>query len=464
MKVNRVLIGGVQSGVGKTTLTLGILAALRRRGLEVQPYKVGPDYIDPGLHYHAAGRRSHNLDSWMSDEQVIKQIFVKHAQGVDLCLVEGVMGLFDGAKGERLKGSSADIALILDMPVILVVNVKGMGRSCLPLIKGFQEYEPHLKLKGVILNNAGGDYYRKEIKAAIEQELGLTVLGCVPKEQQIAMPERHLGLLPAEENRQLRTVLEQMADLVEAEVDLAGVLEVAAGAPDLASGYQVSSAGRATGGGTVVIGVARDEAFSFYYQDSLDYLEELGASLVFISPLRDRALPPVDGLYLGGGFPEMFLEELAGNKAMKEAIRQAFHGGMPVVAECGGLMYLAERIVDFQGDRWEGVGLVPGEARMVRRPAALGYVQATALRPSLLADRGDRLKGHEFHYSVMTGLPEEKAAYVLTGGKAPAERIEGYVDRNMVASFVHLHWRSNPKAAAGFVNGCRQYRRLRQGS
>lgn len=463
MKINRVMIAGAQSGAGKTTLTLGILAALRRRGIKVQPYKVGPDYIDPGLHCQAAGRISHNLDSWMGDERVVKQIFLKNAGGADLCLVEGVMGLFDGARGERLKGSSAHIALILDLPVILVVNARGMGRSCLPLIKGFQEYEPRLKLAGVILNNAGSSYYRTEIKTAIEEELGLPVLGCLPRDREIVMPERHLGLLPAEENPRLQTVLAQMADLVEGAVDLEGLLQVAAGAPALTGPPPAGEEAPGRAAGPVVIGVARDEAFSFYYQDNLDFLAELGASLVYFSPLRDRELPSVDGLYLGGGFPEMFLPELAGNGAMKESLRRAFAGGMPMVAECGGFVYLAETIVDFAGNSWEGVGLVPATARMEERLAALGYVEARALRESPLAEQGDCLRGHEFHYSVMAGLPEAKAAYVVTGGGRRKPQTEGYVDRHLVASYLHLHWRSNPRAAARFVDRCRQYRRTRAG-
>jgi cobyrinic acid a,c-diamide synthase len=460
MDFNRIMIAGVQSGAGKTTLTLGIMAALRRRGLKVQPYKVGPDYIDPGLHYYASGRKSHNLDSWMGDEQVIRDIFLRNSRTADVSLVEGVMGLFDGAKGERIKGSSAHIALILDLPVVLVANVKGMGRSCLALLKGFKEYEPGLKVAGVILNNAGGDYYRTHIKNSIEEELGLKVLGCLSKNKAIIMPERHLGLLPAEENQRLSQVLNQMADMVEAEVDLAGILEAAKQAwkPE-----RIPAATRLEencGQNQVVIGVAKDEAFSFYYQDSLDYLEELGASLVFFSPLKDTAVPPADGLYIGGGFPEMFLGQLTRNNSMKASIRQCFDQGMPIYAEDGGLVYLADTIVDFEGSSWPGVGLVPAKAQMSKKLSALGYVQATAVHDSLLVSKGDTLKGHEFRYSFLTGLNPDDAAYSLIGGKGVDGRLEGYRKNNLLASYVHLHFRSNPKAAAGFVNACRQYRRL----
>lgn len=458
MSFKRVMIAGVQSGAGKTTVTLGIMTALKRQGLKVQPYKVGPDYVDPGLHFHAAGWKSHNLDSWMGSEQVIENIFLRNSRVADISLVEGVMGLFDGAKGERLKGSSAHIALILDLPVILVANVKGMGRSCLALLKGFKEYEPGLNVAGVILNNAGSDYYRSYLKNCIEEELGLKVFGCLPKTKSITMPERHLGLLPAEENHRLNQVLNQMADLVEAEVDLAGILETAKQAwkPEKFSSIVNLSNGNEQN--KVVIGVAKDEAFSFYYQDSLDYLEELGASLVFFSPLKDTAFPPVDGLYLGGGYPEMFLRELAQNSRMKTFIRESFEQGMPIYAEGGGLVYLADTIVDFEGSSYPGVGLVPATAQMSNKLAALGYVQATAIKDSLLAQKGETLRGHEFRYSFLTELDPDDAAYSLVGGKGSGGRLEGFIKNNLLASYVHLHLRSNPKAAAGFVNACRRYR------
>ncbi|NLC76835.1 MAG: cobyrinate a,c-diamide synthase [Clostridia bacterium] len=459
MALKRIMIAGIQSGVGKTTLTLGIMAALRKQGLKVQPYKVGPDYIDPGLHYHASGRKSHNLDSWMMDSRVIETIFRKNARDADVSLVEGVMGLFDGAKGERLIGSSAHIALILNLPVILVVNAKGMGRSCLALIKGFKEFDPRINIAGVILNNAGSEYYKTQLKNSIEEELGLKVFGCLPKNKEITMPERYLGLLPAEENQRLREVLRQMADFVEAEVDLAGILQAAEKAPLLEGQALLDLGCPGDGREKVVIGVAKDEAFSFYYQDSLDYLEELGASLSFFSPLRDPSLPQVDGLYLGGGFPERFMEELTRNHSMQEYIRQAFAKGMPILAEGGGFMYLAKHAVDLQGQCWPGVGLIPATVEMIPKLAALGYVWATALDDSVLVSKGTVLRGHEFRYSVTRGLNTGQAAYSLVGGRGAAGRPEGYVKDNLIASYVHFHLRGNPAVAAGFMDACRRYRR-----
>ncbi|OEF97999.1 cobyrinate a,c-diamide synthase [Desulfuribacillus alkaliarsenatis] len=478
---SQLLIAGVQSGAGKTTLTLGIMAALKRRGLTIQPFKVGPDYIDPGLHYHAAGTRSHNLDSWMGSEQVVKDLYAKHTQQADVAIIEGVMGLFDGAKHERLLGSSAHIAMILDIPVVLVVNVKGMGRSCLALIKGFSEYEPQLRIKGVILNNAGSDYYKSFIKKEIEQELGVKVIGCLSKNDDIRMPERHLGLLPAEENQELAAAISKMADMVEAEINLDELLAVGRQAQHNQNyNHKEYETIRSTDGieakklEKVKIGVAKDEAFSFYYQDSLDFLEELGAELHYFSPLRDAKLPDVDGLYIGGGFPEMFLEQLADNRSMVDSIKLMADSGIPIFAECGGYMYLAESIRDREGRSWNGVGIVPIQIEMTKRLVALGYVQATALQDSLIAGAGELLRGHEFHYSKIiptkrvqaeqgsldadTGL-KAHAAFSLVGGKGAAGRLEGYSKGNICASYLHLHLRSNPKAVTRLLVACRAYKR-----
>ncbi len=457
MNFPRIMIAGVQSGVGKTTLTLGIMAALKRKGLKVQPYKIGPDYIDPGIHYHAAGSKSHNLDSWMGNDQVIKTIFCKNSQAADISIVEGVMGLFDGAKGERLRGSSAHVAISLGIPVILVVNVKGMARSCLALIKGFKEFEPELNLQGVILNNAGSDYYKTIIKNSIETELGIKVLGCLSKNKKITMPERHLGLLPAEENQELNQVLNLMADMVEEEVDLQGIINIAQSSAQLNFNYIPPSSIN-----EVTIGVARDKAFNFYYQDSLDFLQELGAKLEFFSPLNDTEIPQVDGLYIGGGFPEMFMEKLTKNHTMISSIKNAYKKGMPIFAECGGFIYLSEKVVDLNGNSWSGVGLVPTKVEMTKKLAALGYVQAKAINDSILIEKDNILRGHEFHYSVMSEISPEKAAFELVGGKGPDNRRDGYVHKNLLATYVHIHLRSNPEAAQNFIDSCWEYRSKRE--
>ncbi len=454
MQLPRLLIAGVQSGVGKTTVTLGILAALKRRGIVVQGFKVGPDYIDTGLHQHAAGVKSHNLDSWMGSAKVVKTVFCKNAVKAQLSIIEGVMGLYDGGAGERIKGSSADIAIMLNAPVILVVNARGLAQSCVALVKGYMEYEPRVNIKGIILNNVGSISHTDLLKQCLEAELGVKVLGGIPAEQKIKIPERYLGLWPAEENGELQASLALMADLVEREIDLDYLVKMAEDADELNFKLNCNKPRKAE----ITIGIARDEAFSFYYQDSLDYLEENGLELKFFSPLRDQSIPRVDGLYLGGGFPEMFLEELNANRSMMGSIKAAAATGMPILAECGGFMYLAREISDFEGRNWAGVGIIPAQVKMTGKLVALGYVKATALQNSILASKGEVLKGHEFHYSQISGIDETEQAYRLKGRRGKDVRKNGFVKGNVLASYVHLHLRSNPTAVAHFGESCRDYR------
>jgi len=454
MKLPRLLIAGVHSGVGKTTSTLGIMAALRRKGLEVQGFKAGPDYIDTGLHLYAAGIKSHNLDSWMGSEEVVKTIFCKNAARAQISIIEGVMGLYDAATGERIKGSSADIAVILDAPVILVVDVGGMAQSCVALVKGFIEYEPRVNIKGLILNNIGSTQHRNLLQQCLEEELGIKVLGGIPAEKKIRMPERHLGLLPAEENNELQSSIALMAELVEREIDLEYLMEMADNASEIDFSWDCQQPQDTE----ITIGIANDEAFSFYYQDSLDYLQEKGAKLEFFSPLRDKFIPKVDGLYLGGGFPEMFLEELSSNQAMISSIKEAVNKGIPIFAECGGFMYLAQGISDFSGKSWPGVGIIPAQVKMTDKLVALGYVKATALHDSILAKKGEVLVGHEFHYSQISGIDEGEQACSLEGGKGKDFRRDGYVKENILASYVHLHLRSNPLAVNNFLDACKNCR------
>jgi len=452
MNSPRIVIAGVHTGVGKTTLTLGIMAALRKKQISVQPFKVGPDYIDTGLHYYAAGVKSHNLDSWMGSEELVKTVFAKNASHAQISIIEGVMGLFDTARGQRFKGSTAHVASILNAPIILVVNARVMAQSCIALVKGYMEYEPGVQIKGVILNNTSA-FHKEDLQKSLEEELGVRVLGCIPENKAISMPERHLGLLPAEENDCLHSAIETMGNLIEAELDIDSLLKLAHNAPPLYTSWQETIPDK-----SVTIGVARDEAFSFYYQDSLDYLQELGADLKFFSPLRDNSIPPVDGLYLGGGFPEMFLEQLSNNHTMINSIRSAWGHSMPIFAECGGFMYLTEKIRDFADNVWPGAGIIPAEVKMTRSLAALGYVDATAMQDSIIANRGDILRGHEFHYSQLTGIGAGETAYSLLGGMGGDFRGDGYIKGNLLASYVHLHLRSNPKAAHNFINSCKKYR------
>lgn len=456
MNIPRIVLAGTHSGVGKTTLTLGLLAALRQRGLKVQPFKVGPDYIDPGLHGVAAGRNSHNLDSWLGTAQSVQELFMKRAAGCDVALVEGVMGLYDGAKGQGEVGSTAQVAKILQAPVVLVFSAKGLARSAAALVKGYQSFDPAVQICGVIANGVGSDRHRAFLEESLREELGIPLLGAVSHRQDIVLPQRHLGLLPATEHSTLHNVLMKAGEHLEQQVDIDQMLALAKAAAELQ--------GPSTAGGQVEhlpvrLAVARDEAFHFYYEDSLDYLRELGAELVFFSPLRDRCLPShIDGIYIGGGFPEQFLPALSGNHALPQAIRQCWAQGMPVYAECGGLMYLCREISNLAGESYPGVGLVPARVKMANRLAALGYVRARALQPSILGPAGQELKGHEFHWSTVEPLAEHPYAYSLTGGRGAQGRSEGYMRGNLLASYVHLHFRYQPQAARHFLAACLDYK------
>ncbi len=464
MNYPRLVIAGVHSGVGKTTLSLGLLRALSNRGFLVQPFKVGPDYIDPGLHAQACGVKSHNLDSWMGTAEVVKAVFAKNAVRADIAIIEGVMGLYDGANNNRLAGSTAELALLLKAPVVLVVNVQGMAQSATALIKGYMDYEPQLNLAAVVLNNAS-EYHQTVLKKQLEEELGIKVLGCLPRQNDIRMPSRHLGLLPAEENSELQMAIAGMAQLVEQYIDVEAVVQMAQAAEPLSASPQdcfSPARNEQIASRSIRIGVAQDNAFTFYYQDSLDYLEEMGAQIVSFSPLNDVGLPEVDGLYMGGGFPEMFLAQLAENHTMLSAIQIARQENMPIYAECGGFLYLSETIRDFAGKVWPAAGIIPAQACLGQSLAGLGYIEARLEQDSILGNKGELLRGHEFHYSTVSGLDENNSAYQLRGGKGLPGRLDGYVEGNLLASYVHLHLRSNPAAADKFMKACMKYKERKQ--
>jgi cobyrinic acid a,c-diamide synthase len=384
---------------------------------------------------------------------VIETIFARNAAGADLSVIEGVMGFYDGGRERGIKGSSAEMSILLQAPVILIVDASGAAQSCIAVAKGFIDYCPEAQIRGVILNQAT-EYHKTWISPVLEEELGVKVIGCLPRNDRISMPERHLGLLPADENQELRERIGAMADHIAQYLDLDAIRQIAANAPELDWQYQLEEAGP-----PVTIGVARDRAFSFYYQDSLDFLEELGAELAFFSPLDDQSIPPVDGLYIGGGFPEMFLDELSANRGMTDHIRAAFNAGIPIWAECGGFMYLCREILDWEGQSWQAAGIIPARVKMTRRLQALGYIEATAIGDSIIARQGDVLRGHEFHYSIEENLDPANYAFSIEGGIRSAPGYDGYNKDNVLASYVHLHLRSNKTAAVNFLKACRQHRK-----
>ena len=448
----RIVLAGVSSGVGKTTVVTGLLRVLRDQGLAVQPFKVGPDYIDPGFHEKAAGRDSYNLDTWLVPEERLVSTFCTLAGDADLSVIEGVMGLFDG--GAAGVSSTAHIARLLQAPVVLVMNCRSMGQSAAAVALGYRDYAPDVEIAGVILNQLGSDNHEQIIREAMAG-IGMPVLGALHRTDALQTPERHLGLTPVTET-ETDALIAHMAETVGAGLDLAAIRSVAESAPPLFPETEETACENAP----VRIGVAKDEAFTFYYPTSLSALAEKGAVLIPFSPLADETIPDVDGLLFGGGFPEMFLEKLAANVSLKTSIKNARDAGMPIFAECGGLMYLCREIFDFEEKEYEMVGLVPAVCRMQKKLQRVGYVTAKALRESILAQAGETLRGHEFHFSTMEpDASDFPWAYELMGSRQKEAHREGYAAGAVLASYLHINFDGSPAAADRFLSACRAYRK-----
>jgi cobyrinic acid a,c-diamide synthase len=447
------VIAGTQSGVGKTTVTLGLLSALARRGLVVQPFKVGPDFIDPGHHTRAAGRLSRNLDGWMLSQAANEALFRRQACRADVAVVEGVMGLFDGYDGASEAGSTAQMAKWLGLPVLLVVDARAMARSAAALVHGFASFDPALTLAGVVFNHVGSATHLEYLQQALVSLPEVRCFGGLPRDQELAIPERHLGLTTAEDHPLGAAYLDHLADWLETHLNLDGLLQVL---PWLALPEEPAPAAVPP---AVRVGVARDRAFCFYYPENLELLEHYGAELVPFSPLKDPELPPdLHGIYLGGGYPELYAGPLTANQSLQQALRQAAAAGLPIYAECGGLMYLCREIRDLEGRAHPMAGVFPCPVRMLPRLKALGYREVTLTAPGLLGPAGTKARGHEFHYSEMVGEPDGvPRLYRLTTRQGGAARTEGYCAQNVLASYVHLHFGSNPEVARHLVASCRAY-------
>lgn len=449
------VIAGERSGVGKTTVTMALLAALTRWGDRVQSFKVGPDYIDPMFHQFITGRPCRNLDPLLTSETYVQQCFTSASQDVELALVEGVMGLFDGASGSEEIASTAHVARLLDLPILLVLDCARMSRSVAAIAHGFRSFDPRLKFAGVVLNRVGSDRHLTLLKDALEP-LDLPILGVLRRQDEISIPDRHLGLVPTDELPELRQLCDRLATLAETSFDWEQLhfllktnqiktLHPPAIAPD--SKIQTPNS-------KIRLAVARDRAFSFYYADNLERLERLGAELVFWSPLRDSGLPEgVGGLYFGGGFPEVFAAELAENRAAQAAVRSAILAGRPTYAECGGLMYLTESIMDFDGNTWEMAGVLPTTAVMGTR-LTLGYRRAIAQTDTFLYRQGETLWGHEFHRSHLTNLPKSPLYHLRPFDPHSPAFPEGWHLANLHASYLHTHWGARPEIAARFMATC----------
>lgn len=464
--MSRLLVSAAHKSSGKTTVTVGLCAALSAQGLVVQPFKKGPDYIDPMWLAQASGRDCFNLDSYLMTPEQITDCFTRHSVAGDISIVEGNKGLYDGL---ALDGSNSNAALahLLDLPVVLVLDARGMTRGIAPLILGYQAFDKRIRIAGVILNQLGGARHESKLRAVIEHYTDVRVLGAIGHDPRLAVVERHLGLMPSHEADDAAQRVRTIGELVASQVDLSAVLSVGREVLPLPTAVPTAvQCHTEAAKPRVRIGLARDKAFGFYYPDDLAALEQAGADLVPFDTLNDQALPDVDGLFIGGGFPEMFMPELQANTALRADLRRAIEAGMPVYAECGGLMYLA-RSLRWKDRVYDMVGAIAADVVMHERPVGRGYVelQTTGMAPWSVAEAGvsPKVRGHEFHYSSLENVgPEIQFAYVVKRGHGVDGQHDGIVYRHVVASYAHLRsgagsdWAGN---FASFVRTCKVARR-----
>ncbi len=460
------IIAATSSGSGKTTVSMGLMAAFRKRGLICQPFKVGPDFIDPGYHSIVCGRPSINLDSWMMPQEYVIESFWQHSEGADIAIIEGVMGLFDGGDA-----SSAEIARILDLPVVLVLDAGGMAETAGAILYGLKNYDKRLNITGAILNRVGSDIHYKMISEAISGKWGAELFGYIKKDGAIGIKERHLGLVTAIENRPSNETIEQLIRTVEEGVDLDAILKKSEVRKQKTENRKQKTEDRKLAPSPkppiptrkVRLAVAYDEAFSFYYQDNLDMLEARGAELCRFSPLKDQSLPEgIEGIYIGGGYPEVYAEILDKNSPIKEEIRRLAEDGLPIYAECGGMIYLSQGILAGDGIFYNMAGIIPKRARIEKKLAAIGYREVELLKDCILGRKGNKIRGHEFHYSRLEGNPHDyngkKIEYLYqVADRRGSISVEGFGYKNLVASYIHLHFASNTVAAERFIESLRGY-------
>jgi cobyrinic acid a,c-diamide synthase len=459
--MNRLLISAAHKSSGKTTVSIGLVQALSARGLKVQTFKKGPDYIDPMWLSAASGRACRNLDFYLMQREEIQRVFAQHAQDADLSLVEGNKGLYDGLE---LDGSNSNAALakLLHLPVVLVLDTRGVIRGVAPLLLGYQAFDREVQIAGVILNHVGGSRHEAKLRAVVEHYTDIPVVGVVQHDKALGIDERHLGLMPANETEVAAKHIAEMGRIIGNQVDLDKLIAIAQAAPPLAIPRPTLSVSNTPP--SLRIGIAQDAAFGFYYADDLDALRAAGAELVPFSPLRDTKLPAVDALFLGGGFPEVFARELADNRSLRGEIRDAIESGLPAYAECGGLMYLT-RSISWHDETHAMAGVIPGDVVMHEKPVGRGYVRLKETKdfPWPSAHPPQTVMAHEFHYSSLEHLPPDLTyAYEVQRGYGVNGTHDGIVHKNLLASYTHLRSLDNYNWAVRFVDRVRHLTGKRQ--
>ena len=448
LRIPRIMIAAPASGSGKTLFTCALLRLLERKGIRAAAFKCGPDFIDPMFHKKVLGTPSRNLDLYMAGEEGVRRSFAAGCAGAEIAVIEGVMGYFDGTGASGMEGSSYELATVLQTPVLLTADVRGMSRSAAAMIKGFTDYGEQKMICGAFLNRTSA-VTAERIEGWLAKEAGIPVLGFFPADDELRLESRHLGLVEPEEIPDLQQKIDHAADILEVTLNLEALFMAAGGAPAL----QVETGNpEEREGSSVTVAVAQDEAFSFYYEDNLELLEELGAKIVYFSPLHDRELPEADGLLIGGGYPELKAGELAANTGILASIRRAADSGMPILAECGGFQYLQEELVDKEGTAHRMCGVLKGSSRMTDRLVRFGYVEVSG--EGLYFGTGRTIRGHEFHYSDSTENGSACKA-VKPGGKSWDCMV---VQGRIAAGYPHLYYRSCPAFAESFVIECGKFR------
>jgi len=452
-KLPRIMFAACSSGSGKTTITCAVLMALKEAGVTPAAFKCGPDYIDPMFHSEVIGVKSRNLDLFLLSPGVCKYLLASNSKNAQIAVLEGVMGYYDGLGGNSTVASSYHLAAVTKTPVVLIVNCKGSSLSLAATVKGFVEFKRDSGIRGVILNYLSASMYPL-YKEMIEAETGIPVIGYFPQVPEVSLESRHLGLITASEVSDLQVKLRLLADEARKSIDLKALLAIAEGTGEIAyEEYPVEKSS------DVKIAVARDKAFCFYYQDSLELLEKMGARITYFSPLRDETLPECDGLILGGGYPEIYAEELAGNTSMLNSMKTALESNLPCMAECGGFMVLQQSITDKEGNQHQMTGHLEGEAFMTDRLNRFGYITLFSQEDNLLCRKGEQINAHEFHYSDSTANGSTFKAIKPATGKQWKCIIAG---ENLFAGYPHLHLWGNVNFAHAFLTKCRQYQDARK--
>ena len=471
------LISAPQGHSGKTTVTVGLCCALRQRGLSIQSFKKGPDYIDPSWLSLVTGRHCQNLDLFLIPKEKLINSFRRACRGADMAIIEGAMGLYDGMDSVD-HGTTAEMARLLDAPVLLVVNTVRMTGSIAAMVSGYQHFQSEIKVAGVVLNHVSGSRHERKLREAVEQHCGIPVVGSIPRDEGLRIRERHLGLIPSSESNEAEASVERIGKRISSCFDLDRILVIAQSST-VAQRFPVGgeegesplsprtvNATRTSNGQAerVKVGVLRDRAFNFYYPENVEALEEAGAEVLSINSFKDR-LPKVDGLYIGGGFPEFFLEELEKNQTLRKDIAKAVEAGLPVYAECAGLMYLC-RTISWERRSYEMVGVIPSDVQLSKKPQGHGYVVADVVGENPIFPIGLTLRGHEFHHSNLVSSKDLHFVYRIQRGQGVSGNNDGIVYKNVFASYVHLHALGTPEWATGFVSLVRKERgyRLREGN